>query len=359
MKTLYVMIFRVFIPMFLVTVLFFVLVFEMLDVFSNLVRYISRDIGIGQISFIALLYVPKCISYSLPIALLFSITFTMGNYYMNNELIAIYGSGVSLYKLIVPFFAFGLFLSVFMFFFEERIAIPTYATKNQLFSKALGLPEPYSESNVAVKSADDRIIYQANFYDDKKQTLNGITVLQRDKAGNLQKRIEADSAEWNGTNWVLHNCHIYEWNREKTIFAERNESVLDSKDYVDKPRIFRKLTRNIDEMEAGDAYDWIVALKKAGRPYQAALSEFFKKFSFSLTPLIITLISCSIGGILKKNVLLMSLFLSICIVVVYYVAQMMAMTFAGLGIIPPFYGAWSAFFIFLAAGFVMLKFART
>jgi lipopolysaccharide export system permease protein len=112
-------------------------------------------------------------------------------------------------------------------------------------------------------------------------------------------------------------------------------------------------------MEAGDAYDWVMALKNGGRPYQAALSEFYKKFSFALTPLIITLISCSVGGLLKKNVLLMSLFLSICIVVVYYVVQMMSMTFAGLGIIPPFYGAWSSFFLFLVSGVVMVRFART
>jgi lipopolysaccharide export system permease protein len=359
MKTIYIMFMKVFIPMFIGTIFFFVLVFQLLDLFSSLVRYVGRDIGIGDILLIAFFYIPKCVTYSLPIALLFSITFTLGNYYMNNELVAIYSSGISIYRLVIPFVAIGLILSVFMFFFEEKVAIPSYAQKNALFNKALGMPEPLSESNVAVKSADDTIIYQANFYNDTNHTLNGITVLERDKNNTLIRRIDADSAEWNGNNWVMHNCRVFEWNPIRSLFMEKDESTYENKMLKDKPRIFQKLSRKIDEMEAGDAYDWVMSLKNSGRPYQAALSEFYKKFSFALTPLIITLISCSIGGILKKNVLLMSLFLSICIVVVYYVTQMMSMTFASFGIIPPFYGAWSSFFIFLASGIVMLRFART
>jgi lipopolysaccharide export system permease protein len=361
MKTLYTMILKVFIPMFLWTIFFFVLVFELVDVFAKLPQYIGRNSSLLDMTRIALLYVPKCIMYSLPIALLFSITFTMGNYYMNNELVSIYSSGISLYKLIIPFFVIGIFLSFFMFFFEERAAIPSLAEKNRLYNRALGLGDPNNENNVAVKSVNDKVIYQANYYNDANKTLTGVIVIERDDEYNLVRRVDADSAEWDEGNsvWVLRNCHIFEWDSRGSMFVERDVPSYTNKDLTDKPRSFQNLTRNIDEMEAGVAYDWVMSLKNAGREYQAAMSEFYKKFSFALTPFIITLISCSIGGFLKKNVLLMSLFLSICIVVVYYVIQMMAMTFASLGIIPPFYGAWSSFFLFLASGVVMVRLART
>jgi lipopolysaccharide export system permease protein len=359
MKTIYSMIVRTFIPVFIGTIFFFVFVFELLDVFSNLVRYIERNISIQDIGLIALYYIPKCITYSLPIGLLFSITYSLGTFYMNNELIAIFGSGISLYRLIIPFFIFGAVFSLFMFFFEEKVAIASISVKNTLYSKALGLPEPYSDTNIAIKSVSDKYIYQANFYNDKNQTLSGVTVLERDDKNKLVRQIDAESGEWNGKYWVLKNCRIFEWNPGKTMFVEKGQQVYYNEMLTERPRIFQKLSRKIDEMEAADAYAWIMALKKAGRSYQGSLAEYYKKYSFALTPLIIVLISCSVGGILKKNVFLMSLFLSICIVVVYYVVQMVTMTFANFGIIDPFLGAWTPLILFLGIGVFMVKIART
>jgi len=359
MKTIYSMIIRVFVPVFIGTILFFVFVFELLDVFSNLVRYIERNISVQDIGLIALAYIPKCITFSLPIGLLFSITYTLGTFYMNNELIAIFGSGISIYRLIIPFFIFGVIFSLFMFFFEEKVTIGSLSVKNKLYSKALGLPEPYSDTNIAIKSVTDKFIYQANFYNDKNQTLSDITVLERDDKNNLIRQINAETGEWNGTYWVLKNCRVFEWNSDRTMLVEKGQQVYYNDQLSEKPRIFQKLSRKIDEMEAADAYTWIMSLKKAGRPYHGSLAEFYKKFSFALTPLIIVLISCSIGGILKKNVFLMSLFLSICIVVIYYVVQMMTMTFANFGIINPFLGAWLPIFLFLGIGIFMVRIART
>jgi lipopolysaccharide export system permease protein len=359
MRTLHAMVLRIFLPVFLGTIFFFVFVFQLMDVFSNIVRYLTKDVSLADIGLIALFYIPKCIVYSLPIGLLFSITFTMGNFYMNNELIMIYGSGISLYRLVVPFLVVSVLLSIFMFFFEEKVAIQTFKIKNKLYKKALDLPEPYSDHNVAVKSADNRIIYQANFYNDNQKVLSGLTILERDEIYTLVRRIESERAEWNGTNWVLRKCRMFRWDNDNKQFEEESVSSYDGKNLTEKPDVFKKLTRNIDEMEFTDAYEWIESLKKAGRPYQGALSEYYKKFSFALTPIIVALISCSIGGILKKNVLLMSLFLSICIVVVYYVTQMLSMTLASYGYIPPFMGAWSAFMMFTGIGFFLFRLART
>ncbi|MBN2534183.1 MAG: LptF/LptG family permease [Spirochaetales bacterium] len=359
MKTIHMMVLKSFLPVLVGTVVFFVLVWQLMDIFGNIVRYLTKDVSLEDIGIIALYYIPKCVIYSLPIGLLFSITFTLGNFYMNNELISIYGSGISLYRLIIPFFIVGILLCFFMFFFEEKVAIPSFKLKNQIYKRVLDMPEPYSNHNVAVKAADNKIVYQASFYNDKLKTLTGVTILERDEEGNLLSRIEAESAEWKDTNWVLKNCTVYSWDDTNDHFKEESLPEIDSEKFSEKPGVFQKLTRNIDEMEYTDAYDWIISLKKAGRPYQGALSEFYKKFSFALTPLIVILVSCSIGGLLKKNVLLLSLFLSICIIVVYYVTQMLAMTLANFGYIHPFWGAWSAFFLFAGLGIFFLKLART
>ncbi len=351
------MLLKVFLPVFIIILLFFTIVFQLMDISSNLWRYISHETSLLTIGRIAFYYLPKCVSFSLPMALLFSITFSMGNLYRNNELISIFGSGIKLFSFVMPLIMAGILLSAGGFFFEEKVVIPTFKTKNRLVQQALKQPVTYSNSNVTVKSSDNRFVYNVNYYNDKNQTLSGLMLLERDTSRRLVARIDAEYADWNGYNWVLHNCRIFSWDDDGMVEEER--AIFDSDKLAEKPAIFRRVSTRVDEMEAGAAGDYIDNLKKAGLPYEEPLSEYYRKFSFALTPLIAALIASSIGGVLKKNVLLMSLFFALAIFVVYYVVQMVAMTLARNGYISPAFGAWSAFVLFILVAVSLFRLARS
>jgi lipopolysaccharide export system permease protein len=351
------MLVKLFIPIFVVTILFFILVFELMDIFSNLWRYISLDVGFAEIFNIAFLYLPKCISYSLPIALLFACTFVLGHLYMNNELISVFGSGISLYSFVLPLILIGILASVGGFFFEEYVVIDSYKQKNQLFQFVIKHTVSYSNSNVTVISDDNAFIYQVNYYNDKQKTLSGVTVMERDKSNRLIARIDAEHADWNGENWTLHQCRIFRLADGQ--YVEEEAKTYSSKRISARPGIFRRISRDIDEMPSFDARAYINQLKRAGLPYQEALSKYHRKFSFALTPLIVVMIASSIGGLFQKNVLLMSLISSLAIVVVYYVLQMVAMALSRNGYLPPVFGAWTSFTVFVGVGIGLFRVART
>ena len=86
----------------------------------------------------------------------------------------------------------------------------------------------------------------------------------------------------------------------------------------------------------------IKSLKKAGLPFREQLTEYYRRFSFALTPFIVSIVSSALGGRFKKNILLMSLVVSLVISVGYYVLQMVSVLFAKLGYISPLVGAWGA-----------------
>ena len=92
-----------FVPVFVVATMFFVLLMQLIDVFGSVWRYIAHEVPLVEIGRIAMLYTPKCVAYSLPIAFLFAVSFTLGQLYARGELAAILGSGVSLYRLVAPF----------------------------------------------------------------------------------------------------------------------------------------------------------------------------------------------------------------------------------------------------------------
>ena len=359
MKILHFMVTKAFIPILILALLFFVLILELVDLFGNLWRYLNYEVSIKEILTVALFYLPKCVSFSLPIALLFAISFTLGNYYSNNELIAIFGSGISLYRFIIPLLFFGLIFSFFLFFFEENVVIDTFKQKNELENTLLHQKQTYSNTNVTVMSANRRIIYHADYYNDSAKSLSGLIIVERDREGSFQYRIDADEAEWRDGTWVMPACRIFQWDDEQNTVVEQFKTDYTQNNLNEPPKTFRKNVRNIDEMHLQEAQEWIQSLRKAGLPYRGALTEYFRRFSFALTPFVVALISSSVGGRFKKNILLLSLLLSLVISVIYYVTQMILVLFAKLGLVPPLAGAWGTFIIFLVVSFWLFKVART
>lgn len=357
MKTLNLMLLKILIPTFFVFLFFFIIVFQLIDIFSNIWRYINSEVPFSEIGYIALLYMPKCISYSIPIAYLFSITFSLGSLYDNNEMLAVFGSGIQLYKFVLPLLILGILLSFGSFFFEDKVVIHTLREKNETFRRVLNLTENFSKNNVTIISADNKIIYNAGFYDDINKLITRLSILEKDENNEPKLRIDALTAKWNGTNWVLKDCDVYTFTEEGVIKGTVNQ--YDEIHFSEQPEYFRKITRKVDEMETGDAKAYIESIKSAGIEYTEPLSEYYKKFSFSFICLIVALISSSVGSYIKKNVVLISLLISLGIVVVYYVLQLVTMALARSGHIYPVLGAWTPFVVFLAVGFLLFKYAKT
>ena len=359
MKTLYAMILTTFILIFLVSVLFFVLIVQLLDLFTNLWRYLAHETSLQEILSIAYYYLPKCLSYAIPPGLLFSAAFTLGILYKNNELIAILGSGISLYRLVLPFVLLGAGLSVFGFFFEQHVVIDTFIRKNELFRAAVRQEISYSNTNVTVISEDTSTIYQVNYYNDKKQTLTDLMILERGENNGFAARIDADWAEWNGRHWILHNSRRYIWEQAEQTVIFKHVALDQATELTEPPATFRKTTRDVEEMLSAEARQWIDKLKRAGLPYRGALTEYYKKYFFAASPFIVVLIATGLGGRFKRNVLLMNLLTALLVSVIYYVLQMVSVILAKNGLLPPLAGAGLAFVLFLAVGAVLLRTART
>jgi len=167
---------------------------------------------------------------------------------------------------------------------------------------------------------------------------------------------------WKEYSWEFQQARIFAWseeNPEDPFVTETYMNTFTEPIFSQKPSAFRKTVRNIEEMHYLEAKEWVDSLRTSGLPFRGALTEYYNRFSFALTPFVVALISAAIGGRLKKNILLLSLLISLIIVVVYYVMQMVFILFAKQGYLPPIAGAWGTFLIFMFVGFWLFKNART
>lgn len=347
-----------FVPVLIVSLVFFVLVLQLVDLFSNLVRFLDLEIPISEIAHAQLLYVPKSVSFALPIAVLFSASYTLGLFYSNNELIAVLASGVPLYRFVLPLVFAGLVMSVGAFFFEEHVVIDTFTRKTALTRELLNVNRSFSNTDVTLLSAGNRVIYTAEYYNDDTNSLSGLTILMRDEAGRVSRRIDADWAEWREDKWILNDVVSYERNGEDELERKTLGTFTDER-LTAEPATFRRRTQNVDEMHLAQMKRHIEELRSAGLAYRQALTDYYERFSFALTPFIVTLIASVVGSRFQKNILLMSLLTSLSLAVIYYITGMVAGLLASAGTIPPWAGAWAGFVFFLGLGIIGFRYVRT
>jgi len=344
-----------FIPVFFIALFMFVFILILIDLFANLIRYINNEVPVLAILKISFYFIPKCISYAMPISILFAAAYTLGDLYAKNELTVVFSSGIPFWRLCVPLIAIGLASSFFSFFLEDLFVIPSLKIKNELSRLALRLHVSESNSDIVIKANNGNTIYSVDYFDYSRLILNGVIINESNDAGDFILRIWAASADWKNDHWEFKNASIYQY--EDGIL--RVKPLGENTSYNVHPDIFRRNSVIVEELPAMEAKHLINDLRLAGLPYLKETANYYHRFSFSSASLIVMILSVSMGGRFRKNILLMSLFTSLTVAVVYYVAEMLSMTMAGLNYIPPVVGAWFPVLIFLFIGALLIRGAKT
>lgn len=339
------------------SIIFFILILCLTDLLMNLWSYVSNGVSIGMVGKILLLYIPKTVWYSVPIAMLFATAYMLSDLYAKNELLAVFASGVSLLKFTAPLLIIGLAMSFGLFLFEDNVVVQTYAKKNELQTQALNRTQSLNNEQIVVMSDRGKVVYKAQYYDDSFQRLYDLIVIFRNDEKKFESLIKADGASWVDGGWVLDGADMFVF--EDDVFVRKD---IDE-DYVlrmeEPPETFQNNTMNVEEVSTKEARQYIEHLEKSGLPSAEAKSQYYKKFAFPFIVFIVVFLAVGLSGKTRKNVMIVSLALCILAVVIFYITQMITMLMAKFQVVSPIMGAWFPVVLFILLSFVLLKFAKT
>jgi lipopolysaccharide export system permease protein len=333
----------------------FVMLLLLIDLFSNIVNYLNYEVPLKQILMVTIYYVPKSISFALPISLLFASAYTLGDLYAKNELTSIFSSGIPFWRFSVSLLLIGLLASFFAFMFDDTVVIPTLKEKTDLASILLHKQRTENNSDIVIKANNGQRIYSVDFFDIVTTSLNGVNIIEQDDKGDFTALIRSPRATWSGGHWVFSNAVIYQW--ENGIL--RVESLTDPENYTEHPDTFRRNAVDVESLSARQAGLLVEDLRNAGLPFISAQADYYHRFSFPTASFVVMILSISMGGRFKKNILLMSLLASLVGAVVFYVGEMISMMMARLGYIPTIMGAWFPVLLFIVIGLLLLRGAKT
>jgi lipopolysaccharide export system permease protein len=346
-----------FLPYFFIALGMFVLLICLIDLFANLVRYLNYEVPIKQILLITGYYVPKSISYALPIALLFAAAYTLGDLFARNELTSVFASGISFARFVTPLIVIGALVSAGSFYFQDLLVIPTLKQKNNLSRVALHQqPRANENTDIVIKTNNGKLIYSVDYFDFDNNRLNGVSIIEETDDGVFEALIRATDAAWTGEYWSFSNALVYRWEEDGFL---RVSALPPTDSYREHPDTFRRNAVEVESLSTRDAHLLIQDLKNAGLPFIGAQVDYYHRYSFSTVSFVVMILSISMGGRFKKNILLMSLATSLIVAVIFYVMEMISMMLAQTGYILPLVGAWFPIIFFSIVGMLLLRSAKT
>ena len=286
---------------------------------------------------------------------MFAAAYTLGDLYARNELTSVFSSGIPFWRFSLPLIFIGLLTSIFTFFFDDVIVIPTLRDKNEMVRRALQQQISENNSDIVIKAKNGQLIYSVDYYDHVEQILNGVIIVEQDSRGDLISIVRSRRATWFGSYWDLIDPVIWTWEQGLLKIMPLPPTY----DYTEHPDTFRRSAVKAEELPFLEERLLIEDLKAAGLPYIEAQADYYHRISFSTVSFIVMILSVSMGGRFRKNILLMSLLTSLGAAVVFYVIEMITMMMAKLGYIPALIGAWFPVIIFITLGLLMLRSAKT
>lgn len=338
---------------------FLILVILLAEIFSSVWRFLALEVAPAHIALWALQGMAVHGAEVLPVAYLFAITLTLAEMHADGELLVVFGSGISVQSLNLPVVLLSFLLAAGLFFANDALVIPVTASRDSLYKAMTGQKKQNQQiPNITIMAKGGSFVYRADFYVPSTKKIVGVDVVGRDGNGVPTLRILAPSAQWSDGSWRFADARVF-YKKENGEWTEERVENYARPDVNEDPESFAILTRNPKMMKAKDLSRYIKFLKSSGLPSAEAETEYHKRFSFLLTPLIVCGISIAFAGLFRKNSLLMSLLFSLGTATIYYVAQMLGALSAKTGWLQPFWGIWGITIIFLAISLVGFFRAKT
>jgi len=334
--------------------LVFLTLFLATDAISTLVKYkdISSMILLKYYAF----YAPEVIYKMLPIACVIGMVVTISSLNKGSELVALFASGLSLFRISRVIFISIIIVGVFSYFFSDQLMPVFNRQKNFIYYNEM---EKTPSRFQTIKT--NKIWYRSKNSIFNIKTLNiegnkaqGLTLYFFNDKWNLVQMLTADSVLLNGSQWILKHGTI-------TVFDQASSFPLNDK-FIEKTIMMtedaqdlRSTGQTSDLLTQKELSRFINKNKEAGLDTIRYEVDFYSKFSFALAGLVMSLLALPFcvgrgrGGGMMRNI-----GISIGLVVMYWVMHSTAQTLGQHGQIAPILAAWLPNVLMLSLGVFLL-----
>jgi len=276
-----------------------------------------------------------------------------------NEMIIIRTSGISTISLMKPLVLFSMILIMFSFILSELVIPATTSASEYIYRIKIKKEESYVFfKNDRIWFKRDNVISNIDFFDNKTDTIKGITVLELSKDYFIEKRIDAKEGVWKDGSWIFSDVS------ERTF---GKNGIISKKTYPqlkgiiqEPPSVFKVIEKNPEEMGYKELSRYIKRLRLDGHNVRRYLVDLYNKISFPFINFIMVLVAFSVGlRYSKTKHISMGIFSGMCLGIFCWCFHSVSLSLGYSEIFPPLFAAWFSNFMFFSFGVIGIVTLRT
>lgn len=333
----------------------FTVLFLVIDLMENMDDFIDHDVPFEILLNYYLVFIPEIIKLMTPVSVLFGGLFTAGRLANQNELTAIKAGTISMTRFMVPFFVVSFFISLFAGYFggfvvpqanKRKAEIETIYLKRgggAYGSNIFFQDSKYSAVNIVyfdeAKSEAVRFSYQ-------KFDSTDITV--------ITQRIESERMiyDTSSNTWKAFNGRIryFKDNREEVRYFTETELT----GFTFLPKDISIKQQRLEIMTIPELSALIDDQINAGHDPGRVRIEYYSRFSFPATCLIVILFGLPLSANKRKAGLALQFGINILITFIYLGMSEITLAFGKNGALDPLLTAWFVNGVFVLASIVNL-----
>jgi lipopolysaccharide export system permease protein len=327
-------------------------IFILVDLFDHAHAFIDNEVPIGVGLLYYLYYMPLIFVLTSPVVMLLATLLSVGSLSRNYEIMAMKGSGVSLYRFLVPILMLALAVGAADVLVGELV-LPG-ATRHRISIEESRIDKRSEQAirNEPVFVRPDGVMFIARRLNTRTGTLEEPTVEHFGERNEPTKRLDAETAVWQDGRWVFFN------GRERA-FEGGGESVtaFDTfvSDYTEPtPEELSRRKLSPDEMSYSELSSYITRLRASGDDPRELAVQLRLKVSFPFVTLIMTLLGGTLAAGARRSGFALSFAAALAISFTYYGVLQVGQVLGRQGILVPWLGAWAANILFAGIGITML-----
>lgn len=304
-------------------------------------------------------YIPEIIRLTSPLAVFLSAVYLTSRLSQKLQIAALQTSGVSLYRILLPFLLVGIVVSGFIFYFNGYVVPDTNRVVIDFEQKYLRGKQVKLDLHDVHRQNSPGSIIAVGYYDRFSKVANNISIQDFDSGQYLISRIDADRMVWvdSTETWRLENVTARE-------FLFHGWPTIKYTDYLDTtltvfPTDFARTEREVESMTIPQAQDFIESLKRSGANNTGRTRVgFYNKFSYPFANLIVVLIAVPLASVRRKGGQAVQIGLGLLVSFLYLAAIKVIEPFGYENTLSPAVAAWLPHGLFFLLGVYLLIRAR-
>lgn len=351
---------RKFCGIFILTLLAFLVIFNIVDLIEKLDKFLKNQLPARIIAYYYWNQLPFYINLALPMALLLAAVFTIGTFVKHNELAAIKSSGISLYRVAAPLLIVGFLMSIASIVFEDRVVIPTSRVRMQIEANNLRRYR-YAErtiySNVMFQDSPQCNVVIGIF--NRRENMAFNVTIQYNQNQRLQKRLDARRMLWlpEQQKWQLQDFKLRSFDAQGTeIVSQGQTDTLITLNIT--PDDIIKTELNPETMRIAELRYFIQRLKESGNDTRKWEVNLQFKLAFAFTNFIVILFGIPLATIKQRQGIAFGAGMSLLAIFIYYGLIKFGQVLGYKGLLHPLAAVWMGNAIYLIGGIYLLTRVR-